>query len=69
VKRWARFRGLVWIGLADSNRSDGRASVSPRSLRLVLHHAPADHRRVAVAITAGYRLLKHLLLQLAQRAQ
>jgi hypothetical protein len=35
VKRLARFRGLVWNGLADSNRSDGRVSVRlPRGFRI-----------------------------------
>src|SRR5262245_17918566 len=37
---------------------------TPETSALSLHHAPADHGSVAVAITAGHRVLKHLVHQL-----
>src|SRR5262245_4962178 len=44
--------------------AQGVSWVRPRNLCLALHHAPADHRSVAVAITTGHRVLEHLVHQL-----
>src|SRR5262245_41097960 len=52
--------GAAMLGSAYSGACN---CMSRANLDLALHHAPADDRRVAVAIAPGHRLLEYLVHQ------